>query len=188
MNRNLGALNKQTKLYTSPNLANKETGYICLDCAKDLVFCKGKIKPPYFRHKANVNNPCTYYNNSPSESQIHIDGKYKLKSILENKNVTIKRCCDNCNSCKEYKIPKCKQDSKIVIEYSFQFNNSRKQADVACIDNRGSLNYIIEICNTNSTWNEERENVYTIVKDGRVVKIGGTRNGMKARFGSYLCL
>ena len=38
-----------------------------------------------------------------------------------------------------------------------------------------------------TTWNENREKIYTIVKQDKIVKIGGTRNGMKARFGSYLC-
>ena len=42
-------------------------------------------------------------------------------------------------------------------------------------------------------WEEKREYVYCIVMknndtdDGLIVKIGGTRTGMKDRFGSYLC-
>lgn len=36
-------------------------------------------------------------------------------------------------------------------------------------------------------WEQEREKLYIFVKDGKVVKIGGTRTGMKKRFGSYLC-
>ena len=39
----------------------------------------------------------------------------------------------------------------------------------------------------NEKWKEENEKIYLIVKDKKVVKAGGTRNGMKARFGSYLC-
>jgi len=36
-------------------------------------------------------------------------------------------------------------------------------------------------------WNREVEVIYTIVRGGEVVKIGGTRNGMQKRWGSYLC-
>lgn len=171
MNRNLGALNKETRLYTSPNIATKRNTYICLDCEKDLVFCKGKIKPPYFRHKVSVNNPCTYYNKSPSESQIHLDGKYKLKSILEKKKLTLIRECGNCNTNIEFKIPKCKEDSKIVIEYGFEYKNNRKVADVACINNRGNLEYIIEICNTNHTNPKDRPEPWYEISAKELVKM-----------------
>lgn len=39
----------------------------------------------------------------------------------------------------------------------------------------------------NKLWSENIEQIYTIVKDGKIIKIGGTRNGMKNRWGSYLC-
>ena len=39
----------------------------------------------------------------------------------------------------------------------------------------------------NDDWKKKCEKIYIIVKDGKIIKIGGTRNGMKARFGSYLC-
>ena len=37
------------------------------------------------------------------------------------------------------------------------------------------------------SWSEDAEHIYAIVKDGAIVKLGGTRCGMKPRFGSYLC-
>ena len=42
--------------------------------------------------------------------------------------------------------------------------------------------YTNEIQDKNTEW------VYIIVIDGRIVKIGGTRDGIKGRFGSYLLL
>jgi hypothetical protein len=36
-------------------------------------------------------------------------------------------------------------------------------------------------------WSADAEQIYLIVRDGAIMKIGGTRTGMKARFGSYLC-
>jgi len=43
----------------------------------------------------------------------------------------------------------------------------------------------IPLCKTK--WNQKRDKVYIIVKDGNIIKIGGTRDSMKGRFGSYLC-
>ncbi len=36
-------------------------------------------------------------------------------------------------------------------------------------------------------WNADIEALYAIVRDGRIMKLGGTRTGMKKRFSSYLC-
>ena len=36
-------------------------------------------------------------------------------------------------------------------------------------------------------WNREVEIIYAIVRDGKIMKLGGTRNGMKKRWGSYKC-
>ena len=39
-----------------------------------------------------------------------------------------------------------------------------------------------------TAWKEKKaEHIYIIVRNGTVMKIGGTRTGMKNRFGSYLC-
>jgi len=38
-----------------------------------------------------------------------------------------------------------------------------------------------------TTWKEKSERIYLLVRDGLVMKIGGTRTGMKDRWGSYLC-
>lgn len=40
---------------------------------------------------------------------------------------------------------------------------------------------------SDEAWGENREKVYIISRNGEVMKIGGTRTGMKNRFGSYLC-
>lgn len=38
-----------------------------------------------------------------------------------------------------------------------------------------------------AAWKEKSERIYLLVRDGLVMKIGGTRTGMKDRWGSYLC-
>ena len=53
-------------------------------CNKDLILCKGDIRIHHFRHKIDCVNPCHHYS-SPTESQIHKDGKMVLKHLLETK-------------------------------------------------------------------------------------------------------
>lgn len=36
-------------------------------------------------------------------------------------------------------------------------------------------------------WKEDTENIYAITRNGKIMKIGGTRTGMKKRWNSYLC-
>ena len=65
-------------------------------------------------------------------------------------------------------------------------NVFEKAADIKL--DEGKRQTVIEADPVNKKdWNDGREKVYTIVRNGIIVKIGGTRNGMKNRFGSYLC-
>lgn len=80
----LGALNKNTREYVCPKMANKKDKYVCPDCDRDLIFVNGKIKIQHFRHSITNNNPCNYYD-KPNETQIHKDAKLLMKKILEDK-------------------------------------------------------------------------------------------------------
>ena len=46
---------------------------------------------------------------------------------------------------------------------------------------------IIKAVADHPDWNSEIEAIYAIVRDGKIMKLGGTRNGMKKRWGSYKC-
>jgi len=46
---------------------------------------------------------------------------------------------------------------------------------------------IIKAVADHPDWNNEVEAIYAIVRDGNIMKLGGTRNGMKKRWGSYKC-
>lgn len=73
----LGAINKITKQYCCPILANKNDEYICPECNKSLILKQGKLRIHHFSHYKD-DNPCNYYNN-PSETQIHKDAKLAIK-------------------------------------------------------------------------------------------------------------
>ena len=101
----LGAINKQTGEYIYPKIANKKDEYICPDCNKDLILCKGEFIRPYFRHKVDSINPCHHYSN-PTESQIHKDGKMLLKNLFEKKiPISLTRDCCSCKKMEESEIP-----------------------------------------------------------------------------------
>lgn len=154
---NFGGINKQTQAYTPINLANKSEKYICPDCSKDLIPHLGKIKAHHFQHKSSKNNPCNYYSKSPSESQKHKNSKYQLKYIWENNDITIKRYCKSCQTDREFKISQKVENTEIVIEHPFTFNNSKKYADLAYLKNgNNNPSVIIEILVTSKTKIENR--------------------------------
>jgi len=130
----LGAINKKTGSYITASLANKQDQYKCVDCSKDVILCRGKIKAPYFRHYADSVNPCHYYD-KPSESQIHKDAKMCMKFLLESKiPFELKRKCSCCKTDEAFEIPEATDTSSIQLEHRFQYGGL-KIADVAYLDN-----------------------------------------------------
>jgi uncharacterized protein YkuJ len=150
----LGAINKITKEYVYPKIANKKDKYICLVCNTDLILCQGQVRIYHFRHKIDNVNICNYYNN-PTESQIHKDAKLLMKKILEMKiPIIITRKCTYCNIIEEFKIPEIAINSNIQLEYRFEYNGL-KIADVAYVNNN-NISYIFEIYNNHKTCDENR--------------------------------
>ena len=154
MKQLLGAINKKTGEYIYPKIANKKDDYSCPDCDKNLIFCHGKVKVPYFRHCVDEYNPCNYYD-KPNESQIHKDGKLLMKKLLEDKTeISLVRKCISCDGDDVFDIKEMGDTSKIKIEYTFEYNG-KKIADVAYVDDN-KIKYIFEICNTHKTDEEKR--------------------------------
>jgi hypothetical protein len=87
----MGAINKLTNEYEYPRIDEKGKKYMCPECKKDVNFCKGKIKQPYFAHK-RTESPCYYI--YPSGKCIKIQGyehyvlNELLKTIEETKIIT----------------------------------------------------------------------------------------------------
>jgi hypothetical protein len=150
----LGAINKLTGEYIHPFFANKTDEYVCPECNRDLILCKGEKRIHHYRHKTDIAIPCNHYSN-PGEAQIHKDAKRLLKSILERKIVfSIVRKCVSCETSEEFDIPTVDENSKIILEYRFDYNGL-KIADVAYIEN-DEIICIFEICNTHKTCSEDR--------------------------------
>ena len=162
----MGAINKLTNEYEYPRIAQKGKKYICPECKKDVNFCKGQIKQPYFAHKKSE-SPCYYYD-KPSESQIHKDAKNLLKTLLTNKTkMTFYNVCKDCEEkvygCCELLDHNYEDDLKAVIEYRFTYNDSNKSADVALIKENNII-YIFEICYKNKTRENARPEPWVELK------------------------
>lgn len=150
----LGAINKTTNEYVCPKEASKNDKYICCECNKELILCRGKKRVHHFRHKVDNVNPCHYYSN-PSESQIHKDAKQQLKTILEKQLlISFNRVCRCCKKNEEYEIPEISASSSIVLEHRFQHDGT-KIADIAYLDNE-EIVCIFEIRHTHKTLSEHR--------------------------------
>jgi hypothetical protein len=150
----LGAVNKLTREYVYPKIANKKDEYICSECNKDLILCQGEIRVHHFRHKVDNINPCHHYSN-PTESEIHKHAKLLLKKLLERKiPISLIRKCCCCKKNEEFEIPEISETSNIQLEYRFEYNGV-KTADVAYLED-GEILCIFEICNTHKTCSENR--------------------------------
>jgi adenosyl cobinamide kinase/adenosyl cobinamide phosphate guanylyltransferase len=159
----MGAINKITNKYEYPKIANKINKYKCPSCEKDVIFRNGKINQPHFAHYKS-DNPCYYYDN-PNETQIHKDAKLLMKTLLDNKNnISIHRSCNYCeqrncgySECINYDIfeDDYNNNTKAIIEYKFNYNNSNRSADIALLEN-DKIKYIFEICYKHKTKEENR--------------------------------
>jgi hypothetical protein len=149
----MGAINKLTNKYEYPKIADKKNLYKCPECNNNVIFKKGEIKQPHFSHKKSN---CTYYKR-PSETQIHLNAKMLMKTLLDNKTpISFYRNCNYCNE--KYNmlnVDVYEDNCEAIIEYKFNYNESRKSADVALIENN-NIKYIFEICHTNKTKVENR--------------------------------
>ena len=159
----MGAINKITNKYEYPKIANKINKYKCPCCEKDVSLKKGPIKRPHFAHYKS-DNPCCYYD-KPSETQVHKDAKLLMKSLLDHKNnIFIRRSCNYCEqrNCGyteglHYDIfyDDYNENTKVVLEHKFYYNNSNRSADIALIEG-DKIKYIFEICYKNKTKEENR--------------------------------
>ena len=75
----LGAIDIQTKKYTSPSEATKGKEYKCVDCDKHVILRKGEVRRPHFAHYSQK-NVCSYYEH-PNEAQIHKDAKLLMQKM-----------------------------------------------------------------------------------------------------------
>lgn len=167
----MGAINKTTNNYEYPKIANKTNKYKCPFCEKDVIFRNGKIKQPHFAHYKS-DNPCSYYE-KPNETQIHKDAKLLMKTLLDEKRtIFIERNCNYCdingrpfNYSDDYEIfsNEYAENTKAYIEYKFEYNNSKKSADVALIEN-DKIKYIFEICHKNKTLEKNRPDPWFEIK------------------------
>jgi len=142
---------KISREFVSPWDAVKEEEYLCPDCNNEVIFCKGTVVKPYFRHKNDGVSKCSRYD-SPSESQIHKDAKVILQKLLEKRiPIVCQRACIRCSVQEEYTID-VDEYSKIVIEHPFDYNNEKKVADIACVNSSdNSIDVIFEIMHAHKT-------------------------------------
>jgi hypothetical protein len=171
----LGAVNKLTGEYVYPKIANKKDEYICPECNKELILCQGNIKAHHFRHKVDSTNHCHHYSN-PTESQIHKDAKMLMKTLLENKtHIQLIRECVSCKRSAEINIPEITEDSIIMLEHRFNYDDELRIADVAHTLN-GEIKCIYEICHTHKTCSENRPEPWVEIDANSLLTLVNTNN------------
>jgi len=150
----MGAINKATSEYETPRIAEKKNKYKCPDCDKDVILKKGEILAHHFAHHKDTNS-CTYYS-GPNESQQHKTAKMVLKCLHDRGiQITVIVSCPDCHSEEDISIPQKTELSSMILEHGFNYNGSRKVADVAHLAN-GKIAHIFEIFYKHRTKDEDR--------------------------------
>jgi hypothetical protein len=151
----LAAINKLTRRYVHPNLANKKDEYICPECNKDLILVQGDIRVHHFRHKVDAVNPCHHYS-KPTEKQIHKNAQELMKTLLENKTpIRFTRECASCKTIEDIELPDITECSVVSLEHRFNYKDGLRIADVAHTIG-GEIKGIYEICHTHKTCSGDR--------------------------------
>ena len=103
----LGALHKETKEYVLPGRADRGASrrqqYICVSCKGTAVLRRGDINIPHFAHKkinsTGTNRKCSFYSKKSTESDYHIDAKFKLAEFLkQRRDIFVHWPCSKCNA------------------------------------------------------------------------------------------
>ena len=79
-------------------------------------------------------------------------------------------------------------NSMTVVSYNEMMDGVfEKRANILLDDSNKRLTTLSVKILDNTTWDKKVEHIYIIVRNGIIMKIGGTRAGMKGRWSSYLC-
>jgi hypothetical protein len=144
-----GAIDTENDQYTHPTKATKDKKYKCPECKEDVVLKQGVIRRHHFSHKSGTK--CSFYNH-PEESEIHKNGKFILKNLLEqHKHITFYRYCYGCQTKIEKKAPTLEDQCKIILEYSFLYEKKQCKADIGQISKESEIECIYEIYHSHKT-------------------------------------
>lgn len=102
--------------------------------------------------------------NENMKSSLGVQARAKWSKEIKDENTTISRYNESC------------------------LNIFKKSCDIV-LDPNPARQTTITVANftDEAAWKNKDENVYIFVRNGAIMKIGGTRTGMKDRWGSYLC-
>ena len=167
----IGSIDAITGEYVIVGLGVKGNKYKCPKCGKGVILADGGINARHYKHKKDTN--CSFFN--AGETDLHYDGKYKMKHLLLHNTVEIHHTCNICNEIEGFEIPK-NDTNKVIIEYAFKHNGDQKYADVALLNKNDNLIAIVEIVNTHKTDEGTRPNPWFEVSSTELCKIDITIN------------
>ena len=121
--------------------------HTCPTCCIPLLYKCGSKNKAYYSHKPTSNQlSCRYLK---KENDQHLKAKSILYSILIERKHTIhlSRQCRKCSSDFLFEIEPLPTDYKILLNYTFQYNQLNRTADIVCLNEKDKIEFIIEICN-----------------------------------------
>jgi Competence protein CoiA-like family len=119
----------------------------CPSCCVPLVYKCGIKNKPYYSHKPSKQIlSCRHFK---QENEEHLIAKQTLYEILLQRRycVHLSRQCRKCSCNFLFEIEPLPESYKILLNYSFQFNELKRTADIVCLNEKDEIEFILEICN-----------------------------------------
>jgi len=147
---------------------------------------------------SNVVNKSPFLKTATTRSVKRGGDMAKLESGINDLNLSVKVPTPKLDPKHKAGEKARKQWSKPIVKEALtvtEFNNVSKdtqfvkRADIL-LDSSDARQTVIQanpVDEQADKWCANEESIYTFVRNGKIMKIGGTRASMKERFGSYLC-
>ncbi len=119
----------------------------CPTCCIPLLYKRGSKNKAYYSHKPTNNElSCRYLK---KENEQHLQAKQIFYDILTKRNHTVhlSRKCRKCSSAFLFEIEPLPPTYKILLNYTFQYNQLKRTADIVCLNEKDDIEFIVEICN-----------------------------------------
>jgi hypothetical protein len=121
--------------------------HTCPTCCIPLLYKCGSKNKAYYSHKPSSNNStCRYLK---KENETHFRAKQLIYEILLHRKHTIhlSRQCRKCSGNFLFEIEPLPSAYKILLNYTFEYNQMNRTADIVCLNDKDEIEFIIEICN-----------------------------------------
>lgn len=150
--------------------------HTCPTCCVPLLYKCGSKNKPYYSHKPSKQSlTCRRF---IQENEDHLNAKQQIYEILlqRNHHIYLSRQCHKCSCHFLFEIEPLPETYKILLNYSFLFNELNRTADIVCLNEKDEIEFILEICNRGQMSCERRPEPWYEISATEILKKVSEKN------------